>query len=314
MSEQFEGVVNILSSDGKTVSIVLNGDAPGVFALPTKTEGGGAIYLGGKTLELTPFPPEGHFEEVQLWGLWLCDKTGATIVQIDTSATLSLGATGHAGSINLVGASGNQRISADAADGSLSLFPDSAKFPQIVADNLAIRLTDAQGKQVIGLDSKIGIQVTQAEWGVGVHAESQNAQGVYGISHGNNAAGVYGFNDAPQPLNCAGVWGESQHGEGVHGISHGQNAGVSALNVAPQGAAAPALYAESQNWEGVHSVAHSLNAAAISAIAPAGGNAGYFEGSVTVTGNVTVTGDVLLTGADCAEEFESYRRKPSRAR
>jgi hypothetical protein len=33
------------------------------------------------------------------------------------------------------------------------------------------------------------------------------------------------------------------------------------------------------------------------------GDAGYFEGNVTVTGTATVNGDILLTGADCAEQF-----------
>jgi hypothetical protein len=33
------------------------------------------------------------------------------------------------------------------------------------------------------------------------------------------------------------------------------------------------------------------------------GDAGYFDGNITVTGTVTVNGDILVTGADCAEQF-----------
>jgi hypothetical protein len=33
------------------------------------------------------------------------------------------------------------------------------------------------------------------------------------------------------------------------------------------------------------------------------GDAGYFQGNLTVTGTATVNGDILLTGADCAEQF-----------
>ena len=131
----------------------------------------------------------------------------------------------------------------------------------------------------------------------GVWGESQHWEGVHGVAH-NKGAGVAGFNLGPSGAAAHGIWGESQNWEGVHGIGHGQGAGVAGFNDAPQGSAQPGIWGESQNGEGVHGVTHSPSAAAIAGFATAGGNAGYFQG------NVTVTGDVLLTGADCAEEFD----------
>ncbi len=131
----------------------------------------------------------------------------------------------------------------------------------------------------------------------GVWGESQHWEGVHGVAH-NKGAGVAGFNLGPQGAAAHGVWGESQNWEGVHGIGHGQGAGVAGFNDAPQGIAQPGVWGESQYGEGVYGVTHSSSAAAIVGVAAPGGNAGYFQG------NVTVTGDVLLTGADCAEDFD----------
>jgi hypothetical protein len=67
----------------------------------------------------------------------------------------------------------------------------------------------------------------------------------------------------------AGVLGDSQQFDGVFGVSHNKDhAGVSGHNLNPDG---------------------SVNKA---------GLAGFFDGSVTVTG------DVFLPGADCAEDFD----------
>src|SRR5690242_5359708 len=68
-----------------------------------------------------------------------------------------------------------------------------------------------------------------------------------------------------------GVWGEGgkSGGEGVHGVSHSINAGVGGYN----DSTGAGVYGKSDH-----------------------GDAGHFEG------NVTITGDVVLTGADCAEE------------
>ncbi len=70
--------------------------------------------------------------------------------------------------------------------------------------------------------------------GIGVLGEGGfNGIGVSGVSSGTGA-GVKGFNDSaatPQATSNAGVWGESQNANGVYGISHSsQYAGVSANN------------------------------------------------------------------------------------
>jgi hypothetical protein len=105
-----------------------------------------------------------------------------------------------------------------------------------------------------------------------VWGESQHWEGVHGISHAQ-AAGVAGINDGPQGGAAAGVWGESRNWEGVHGVSHGQAGGVAGINDNPQGG--PGIWGQSTN-----------------------GEAGHFQG------NVTVTGDIYLPGADCAEDFD----------
>ncbi len=147
-----------------------------------------------------------------------------------------------------------------------------------------------------------------AQGGPGVWGEggTGGGEGVHGISH-TGFAGVGGYNDNAQ--GGPGVWGEggTGGGEGVHGISHSTWAGVAGINLNPQGG--PGVWGEggTGGGEGVHGISHSTWAgvAGINESTGAGvygksaqGDAGHFDG------NVTITGDVVLTGADCAEEFD----------
>ena len=116
-----------------------------------------------------------------------------------------------------------------------------------------------------------GLVGETSQGGVGVWGESSGADGVHGVSH-SGYAGVAGMNDDAQ--GGPGIWGESQHDEGVHGISHSNRGGVAGYN----DGTGPAVFGESTGT-GWHS-------------------AGYFLGTVTVTG------EIVTANADCAEEFD----------
>jgi hypothetical protein len=116
--------------------------------------------------------------------------------------------------------------------------------------------------------------------GNGVHAESKEATAVY--AHSEQGAGVHAHSSTGTA-----VYAYSDQLHGVHAHSNSTSA----------------VYAYSVPGAGVH--AHSVNGTAAYAYSEQGWGlhargaplAGFFEGSVEVTG------DVILTGADCAEEF-----------
>ena len=79
------------------------------------------------------------------------------------------------------------------------------------------------------------------------------------------------------PSTGYGVEGLAARGDGVHGESKGSGmSGVAGIH--------------QEGGNGVYG--------------RSSGNAGYFDGNVTVVGKVTVTDDIVLAGADCAEQFE----------
>jgi hypothetical protein len=173
----------------------------------------------------------------------------------------------------------------------------------------------------------------------GIFGESLAFEGVFGTSafqHGVHgvASKVSGFT----PAYACGVWGESSAGYGVyatsgstnglwassnadHGVHGETNSQTHAGIYAQNNAAFPctALLASSQSGHGVQGV----NAAGSGKSPPHGagvwgdtdggigvygssktGNAGQFDGNVSVSGQITAA-DVLLSGADCAEEFDA---------
>lgn len=119
----------------------------------------------------------------------------------------------------------------------------------------------------------------------GVLGESTVGEGVRGASHSQHG-GVVGVNDNGQ--GGAGVFGDSQNGEGVHGTSHSQHGGVVGVNDNGQGGAG--VWGESQNGEGVFGISHSAAHVGVFGRNTAGGPAGFFEGSVMVTGDLKVKG------------------------
>lgn len=156
----------------------------------------------------------------------------------------------------------------------------------------------------------------------GVVGESDHLHGIFGVCHNPHGAGVYGTNDQQggfgvQGFNpvgdgvigtgIRGVVGQSDTFQGVYGSSR-DNAGV---------------VGESAQFDGVFGVSHNPSAAGVSghSVNPDGtpnqnGLAGFFDGTVTVTGNHqcngnaqvngnhTVLGDIFVPGADCAEHFD----------
>lgn len=139
----------------------------------------------------------------------------------------------------------------------------------------------------------------------GVWGESDNGSGVVGIGH--KWIGVYGQAD-----DQVGVFGQSTTGKGVVGLSKGASTGVEGTSTDGIG-----VWGSSANFEGVHAetnstvtaaiAAYNLNpngtGAAIYAKKAGGGNAGFFEGDLYVTGTVTAKVDVHIQNADFAEEF-----------
>jgi hypothetical protein len=126
--------------------------------------------------------------------------------------------------------------------------------------------------------------------GIGVKGESQNSNGVFGLSHHPRNAAISAVNDAGGPAIFAASEGTGA-GIGVSGHSV-NNAGVRG---------------ESQTNNGVLGISHSPTVAAVSAVNDkggiglfsAGGIAGHFEGDVEVTGDIR-----LVNAADCAEDFD----------
>jgi hypothetical protein len=135
----------------------------------------------------------------------------------------------------------------------------------------------------------------------GICAESNEPTAVYAYSdklhgvhaHSNSTSAVYAYS-----VPGAGVHAHSENGTAVYAYSdklHGVHAHSNSTS---------AVYAYSVPGAGVH--AHSINGTAVYAYSEQGWGlhargaplAGFFEGSVEVTG------DVILTGADCAEDFE----------
>jgi hypothetical protein len=115
--------------------------------------------------------------------------------------------------------------------------------------------------------------------GIGVLGIGNTNEGVHGNSSSANAAGVSGFNLNTSQPSGPGVFGHSGFGAGVVGDSDSFD-GVWGVSRNPKAAG---VSGHSLNQDG------SVNR---------NGLAGFFDGSVTVTG------DVSLPGGDCAEQFD----------
>ncbi len=188
-------------------------------------------------------------------------------------------------------------------------------------------------------DGKSGV-VGTGVWGKsrhwGVLGESQDYEGVRGISHNPNHGGVVGICDKPNGIGVfgfcddgsgnlvgTGVWGKSSQGEGVHGETNSTKfaavAGIelnTASNIAAvygeQRGGGPGVFGTSANGEGVHGQTNSATFAAVAGITlnPNGTGAGVYGESRGkgpagfFKGDVVVTGDIFLPGADCAEQFD----------
>jgi hypothetical protein len=120
--------------------------------------------------------------------------------------------------------------------------------------------------------SNVGPGVSGASKGsVGVDATTDTGPAALRAVHTGHGPGVFGkCGGVGTDGGGAGVWGDSDSGPGVSGTSNG-SVGVDAKT--------------------------QSGPAALRAVHAGGGNAGYFEG------NVVVTGDITLPTADCAEDF-----------
>jgi len=120
----------------------------------------------------------------------------------------------------------------------------------------------------------------------GVVGESDQLDGGFFVSYSNRFSGISGHNQAGGTA----VLGDASTGRGVAGFSLTWQ-GVYGHSISNAG-----VVGESDQFDGGFFVSHNPNAAGVSGHNP-GGLAGYFDGTVTVTG------DLNLPGADCAEEF-----------
>jgi len=127
--------------------------------------------------------------------------------------------------------------------------------------------------------------------GPGVVGVGKAGDGVEGLS--DSGAGVLGYSKSGP-----GVWAFSEHGPGVSAFSESDD-GLRAETNALIGHAVAAY--KHQTLPG-----HNAKAGATLYAESNGGTAGYFAGSVYVTGEMHVTGvistaaDVRLVGQDCA--------------
>jgi hypothetical protein len=145
-----------------------------------------------------------------------------------------------------------------------------------------------------------------------------DAAGVLGVGTGG-AVGLQGASSGHAIIGQGGQFGVTGRGSviGVWGIGDGTGwagqfsgpvyiAGTTTI-INPSG---ECLHAETQSptvaaIAGFQTNAASNTAAVYGKHADPTKAAGFFEGSVVVTGNVSVNGDIVLTGAaDCAEEFD----------
>lgn len=178
------------------------------------------------------------------------------------------------------------------------------------------------GQTQSGSRSSAGVSGVNTGQGPGVYGSSTNLDGVQGVSSSSQHAGVSGSNNS----GGYGVWASSNANHGVYGQSQSPsngNAGVCGVNTA-QG---PGVYGSSANWDGVHGDSQSSQHAGVSGVNQAAGigvygasngEAGHFEGNVTINGTLTHNGDcsvngtltvktdvvLLAAGQDCAEQFE----------
>lgn len=149
----------------------------------------------------------------------------------------------------------------------------------------------------------VGINDSQSDnAGPGVYGESANGEGVRGHSKNRNHGGVVGTNSG----GADGIYGESSAlgGAGVRGTSHSAQSGVVGVNDCPAPGGNGGWF-ESAEGEGVRGHSKNRNHGGVVGTNSAGGDAGFFEGNVTVTGNLAVQGDIQLAGADYAEDFDT---------
>ena len=130
---------------------------------------------------------------------------------------------------------------------------------------------------------------------VGVYGESDQ-QGVFGHSTSATGTGVYG-NSAGGGF---GVRGDSTEGVAVQGQSFGNGNGVRGISADGDGVegfsqSRNGVFGQSEAGSGLHG--YSKQQFGIYARSDTG-MAGFFEGSITVTG------DIILPNADCAENFD----------
>lgn len=141
--------------------------------------------------------------------------------------------------------------------------------------------------------------------GCGIWGESKGGHGVYGVTAAQEGYGVLEITNAAWP--CVAVQGLSDSGHGVKGVS-GAASGVSpgaVCGVWGNSKSGWGVFGSSTSGDGVHGETLSAGDSAVAGVNSAGGNgvygystgnAGYFDGNVSVTGNMTVAGDHLCNG------------------
>jgi hypothetical protein len=131
--------------------------------------------------------------------------------------------------------------------------------------------------------------------GEGVRGWAKNPHhgAVVGVNTGGGF-GVFGTSDG------AAVVGESKTWMGVFGESHSTTGGHGVMGRADGGGAG--VVGESTKGIGVFGSTDS-GEAAVKGVHKGGGHAGFFQGSVFISGDLRCRGDVICPGADVAEDF-----------
>jgi hypothetical protein len=141
-----------------------------------------------------------------------------------------------------------------------------------------------QGAGVLGENTGGGAGVSGIGGSNGVIGESQNGEGIRGLSHNPNHGGVVGVNDGGGDA----VLGTATSGRGVVGHSSSQ-AGVAGDSDTFDG-----VFGVSRNPAAAGVSGHSLNA---NGSVNKTGLAGFFDGKIMVTGDSRIAGTLIVETA-----------------